>query len=211
MNCRSFSKIWVVVVVIALVAVAGLTYQYLKNPEKSKFPAKETVKAETADWDTYQNDLLGYSFKYPANQFEIEESKDIEGESVTYIKAISISVFPDIRINVVSLDKGEHLKKSIIWTYGAAASGTSSSIIDCESAKKNVETEDVLLNEDIEAIKIYNKNGVVDWSNLYWYTFFFIKKDKAFTVTLIRPENYSDEYIPLFYKIISTFEFYESN
>lgn len=211
MQKNSLPNVWIAIIIIVLLAVAGvLTYQFLgKQEEEVKTPEKKLID-KTIGWTVYQNGVFGYSFKYPGDKFKVEEGKDIEGEEVTSLKAKEIIVstcnIPGIEIKVGPLNNAWHLKGSMIWTYGAAQKEPSSQVIDCEVAKKNVTMEDIFLEEDIEAIKIYNKEGIINWYTPYRYSFFFTAKDRAFIISFIQPEDYPTDYLPIFEQILSTFK-----
>jgi len=74
MNNLTFSKIWILIVLIALVTGGFLTWQYFGVP-------KEEVKNETTDWKTYRNREYGYEIKYPED-WNVE--KDLIGKLVNF-------------------------------------------------------------------------------------------------------------------------------
>ena len=71
MNNQSFSKIWIIVVVMVIIGGGILAWQYFGVPKEEvrapeEVPEKEEViEDETADWKTYRNEEYGFEIKYP--------------------------------------------------------------------------------------------------------------------------------------------------
>ncbi len=80
MNNQAFSKIWIVVVAVALLAGGVLAWQYLDKPkEEVEAPKVEAPKNETADWKTYRNEEFGFEIKIPEKWF-------VEGKTIFHKK-----------------------------------------------------------------------------------------------------------------------------
>ena len=69
---QSFSKIWIVIILIVLLAGGISAWQYfgasrkeVKGPEIKT--SEEIVQNETATWQTYRNEEYGFEVKYPEN------------------------------------------------------------------------------------------------------------------------------------------------
>ena len=57
---QSFSKIWIIVILVIFLAGGIFAWQYFRAPG-------EEVENETADWETYRSEKFGYEIKYPQN------------------------------------------------------------------------------------------------------------------------------------------------
>jgi len=92
MNNQAFSKIWVVIILIILIAGGIFVWQYFGAPEETEMSEKEAVKDETADWETYRNEEYGFEVRYPINFF-------IKEQKITPIPEETIpDVIPDVYI-----------------------------------------------------------------------------------------------------------------
>lgn len=71
MNNQSFSKIWILVIILIFVAGGIWGWQYFGAPKEETWTpeelTKETAEDETADWKTYRNEEYGFEIKYPPN------------------------------------------------------------------------------------------------------------------------------------------------
>ena len=67
MNNQSFSKIWIAVILLALIVGGILTWQYLRVLKEGGGTPGELVEDETVSWKThnYNNGEDSYSFRYP--------------------------------------------------------------------------------------------------------------------------------------------------
>ncbi len=82
MTNQSFSKIWIVVILIILVGGGILAWQYWAVPKEEMPEVKtpeEIIEDETADWDTYRNEEYGFEIKYPPNVFITSETEREDG------------------------------------------------------------------------------------------------------------------------------------
>ena len=59
----TFSKIWIPIVLLVLIAAGIFAWQYFGVSEKKV--SEEIVKDEVADWQTYRNEEFGFEVKYP--------------------------------------------------------------------------------------------------------------------------------------------------
>jgi hypothetical protein len=75
MSQKAFSKIWTLIVVALLLALAGfLVYQQMQTPaEEAPIEKGQEQADETASWIAYNNEDYGYEVRYPDNWILNEE------------------------------------------------------------------------------------------------------------------------------------------
>jgi len=78
---QAFSKIWLIVVLIILIAGGVFAWQYLKP--------KEMVPDKTANWQLYQNERFKYEIKYPPELEMLKDEFEKQGIAVETVPAIS--------------------------------------------------------------------------------------------------------------------------
>lgn len=64
MQNKAFSKILVLVIPIILISVGYFGWQYFGEQEEVKI-IEQVSKDETADWETYKNQQMGFTVKHP--------------------------------------------------------------------------------------------------------------------------------------------------
>ncbi len=119
---KAFSKIWILVVIAAIVAGGILAWQYLLLPEKEIKVAEEEVKVpeqeeviedETANWKTYRNEKYGFELKYPEDA-EVKEHDYSEGKIINFIVDFGkISNNKPVIISVKSQDMEGGMREAI--------------------------------------------------------------------------------------------------
>ena len=66
---QAFSKIWIPIVLLVLIATGVFAWQYFgvakEEVRAPKEVAEEAMEDETADWETYRNEVLRYEVRYP--------------------------------------------------------------------------------------------------------------------------------------------------
>ena len=120
MSQKAFSKIWILVVIVAIAAGGVLAWQYLLLPEKEikvaeqeevKVPEQEEViEDETADWKTYRNKKYNYEIRYPKDWDSPIESGDIDALTTNDADFLKRGTIVGFSINVYENDKNLSLK-----------------------------------------------------------------------------------------------------
>lgn len=82
-----------VIAIVALLAIGGGTYVYVKN-NKEKVDKVEEIENQdqTADWKTYTNGKYGFEFKYPKNLIELDRTLMTEIGQLFYLDLSDISI-----------------------------------------------------------------------------------------------------------------------
>lgn len=84
MSQKAFSKIWILVIVVAVVAGGIFTWQYFGLPKEEVKPPEVKVEDETINWMTYRNEEYGVELKYPKG-LEVQESeREINGKLLNF-------------------------------------------------------------------------------------------------------------------------------
>jgi len=149
-----------VIVVLAIVVVAGIGYYALKNGQINLIPEKQTTisptptkaLAETANWKTYMNKEIGISISIP-NELEIEtEGTDqMEGKWTTIFSnkllQVTVSQFEDNRKVSKPYGEPEPLSKDNLY-YLCPNMLTESINIQGRTAIRCVATTDGFLISD---------------------------------------------------------------
>lgn len=81
MNNQAFSKIWILVIIVIILAGGILVWQYLRVPKEEGRVPEELVKEEIADWKTYRNEKMGFEIKYPSKITLLSDLKGIASPS----------------------------------------------------------------------------------------------------------------------------------
>lgn len=86
MSNQAFSKIWIIVILIMLIAGGILVWKY--SEEKVKMPEEKTpeevVTDETINWKAYQSPTMGFFMKYPPDWTTTPEGVESGGKRMTF-------------------------------------------------------------------------------------------------------------------------------
>ena len=75
MSNQAFSKIWIMIIIVILLAGGIWVWHYLGAPkEEVKVPEEIVPKNETANWKTYRNEEYGFEVKYPQDWLVREDA-----------------------------------------------------------------------------------------------------------------------------------------
>jgi hypothetical protein len=122
MSNQAFSKIWVVIIIIFLVAGGILTWQHfnrIETPIPAFIPTPMPTQDETANWKIYKNDEIGIQFKYPGNE-RIENTTVIDEQigpiidrqiGPIYVKAIPIGMTGPYSVNLFLGESESEIEK----------------------------------------------------------------------------------------------------
>lgn len=121
MNDQSFSKIWIIIILIALISGGILSYQFWWVPKQKAVP-EGVVKDKTADWKVYRNERYQYEIKYPPELDMGEEEFERQGVPAETAQAI-IWMFPardtlNIAISVTAEVQDNLEKKPLLSVLG---------------------------------------------------------------------------------------------
>ena len=199
---QAFSKIWILIILIALIAGGILAWQYLRVPEE------KTPKDETATWKTYLNDEYGFEVKYPVN-ITIEETnygtKFIPQEDGKYTQQPHPAVFLFIHPEEVNSEKSlENLLKEKFCLK--EVSGLNLKQEECNVRMNYFADylENTVIGKNIQGYLIHEQ------IQAYGECHYFIKEEGAL-VDIFRGETglgfSSCMNDPIFNQILSTFQF----
>ena len=85
MKNQAFSKIWIMVILVAIIGGGSLIWNYSGIQNNDNEINEEISEDETADWETYRNEEYEFEIKYPASwtfqeHITIYLSKKFSGE-----------------------------------------------------------------------------------------------------------------------------------
>ena len=139
---KAFSKIWIVVILVALFAGGILVWQYFRIP-------KEVIEDETADWETYRNEPYGLELKYPKDWMAREETFGEMRLAVEFAKPTDIAKSLEnwgLLIYMSPNPSGETLKEFVDKELASLTASIS-------------EQESITMGKGIPGIVIKSKNG----------------------------------------------------
>lgn len=73
---RAFSKIWILIILIAIAGGGFFAWQYFGVP-KEEIGKGEVAEDETARWKTYRNKEYGFEMKYPEGFFPLVPKAEV--------------------------------------------------------------------------------------------------------------------------------------
>jgi hypothetical protein len=128
MNNQSFSKIWIIIILVVFIAGGILAWQYFgipkeetpeeKVPEGVTEKLEEVVKDETANWKTYRNEEFGFEIKYPSTLKLSSMGPNLEQQKLERGETISGTVQPSYDTIVFSdEDDKEQFRVEIFHPY----------------------------------------------------------------------------------------------
>jgi len=74
MRNQSFSKIWIVIILVILIGGGIFAWQYFRVSEEKIVPGEEVIEDETIDWKEYTSDIFKILLKYPSDFNLIEDN-----------------------------------------------------------------------------------------------------------------------------------------
>jgi len=95
MNNQAFSKIWILIIIVILLAGGILAWQPWRVPKEEVGVPEEGIPEKTVNWEVFSNSMVGMSFKYPKEWNPIEI-----GRTVIFPKVGS-----DVIINISSVNE----------------------------------------------------------------------------------------------------------
>ena len=114
MNNQAFSKIWIIVFLVILLAVGIFAWRYWPK-EGIKAPKEEVIEDETADWKTYRNEEYGFEVKYPRFLKSISTGPNLEQQKLDKGGTISGTTQPSYDTVIFSDENNEEQFKVEIF------------------------------------------------------------------------------------------------
>ncbi|MDP3990890.1 MAG: hypothetical protein Q8P63_01170 [Candidatus Nealsonbacteria bacterium] len=200
---KSFSKIWIIVIVIIVIAGGFFAWQYWKMPEE--------VKDEINNWKTYQNKEYGFEIKHPST-WAVTEEQDL-WEERGFLKTIFEGPGKIEKRLVESMGQEEEIIESgaqLIVSYERGLSYDCEGVSglrafccppECELVEISGKQATKTLKKDVGFIQNnYQWQAEVDSENPFPRRVFFLLR--------YNPENYLSAE-KNFSQILSTFRFLE--
>lgn len=164
-----------------------------------------TAKQETiANWQTYTNTLLGFSFSYPPDVLTLREEIYTSGNLITKIILTPVKDnATSITILVWKSPKTSLTKNTIeTWCRNILRNEAAQQQVLCALLSPPALTETTIIGKKFYSTKYFSSfNDKTD--------FFIIPQGKnVFTVQVVTP-NHSQNQTPLLLQILSTFKFTE--
>jgi len=200
---QGFSKIWIAIILLVLVAGGILAWQYLWLPkEEGGAPEGEVSTGETADWKIYSNKDYGFEIKYPKDWdytiLEIPNNPIIftPQDIITKVKQSIANIESDKSFTLWLTVYDKTLFEGGILPYRGKSNEyikVTSSDVDVDGIKGNYFISEYL--KDKGGYKVGEKTVTVDLPI----------RDGYLSMNL-----FDYQYVNIFDKILSTFKFLQS-
>ncbi|MBI2034985.1 MAG: hypothetical protein HYT11_04600 [Candidatus Levybacteria bacterium] len=178
-------------------------FQKTANQSKSTIINPTIIQDPTENWLTYQNQLLGFSFKYPPDILKLSEEVHTPGNLITKIMLSPVKDNATSMTILVWKSQKTSLTKITIesWCKNTLRGEAAAQNVLCALLSAQAITETTIFGKTLYSTKYYSSfNDQTD--------FFIIPQEKyVFTIHVVTPTSAKNQ-LPLL-QILSTFKFIE--